>query len=270
VQVGQDLLLTSLKNLPENFTPTVNGKLNLASVTTIPAGFQPTIGENGHLDLSSITAIPDGFSPILIDGDYSSAQITIPAKFLGEDYDGTRQIVASQFNRTFSVEAKAQAAEAGKLHDTKASQERLVSKLAEGGGYLEKEDIVSVSGNTLILKNDLKVSLIVTEIVEADRENEMQVFVELAFEHPEMFKEENSAYPQKSIVKGRWGWGYSEPTQAAKDECLRRAIDDSAVNDSAHKISSYIYRADEMAKRAARDRESTVDNIGGGLLNRLF
>jgi len=39
----------------------ISGYLDLSSVTSIPDGFNPTVG--GYLDLSSVTSIPDGFNP---------------------------------------------------------------------------------------------------------------------------------------------------------------------------------------------------------------
>jgi hypothetical protein len=47
--------------IPEGFNPTVGGDLDLSSLTTIPDGFNPTVG--GDLGLSSLTTIPDGFNP---------------------------------------------------------------------------------------------------------------------------------------------------------------------------------------------------------------
>ena len=39
----------------------VKGSLYLRSLTSIPEGFNPTVG--GHLDLRSLTSIPEGFNP---------------------------------------------------------------------------------------------------------------------------------------------------------------------------------------------------------------
>ena len=39
----------------------INGSLYLRSLTSIPKGFNPTVG--GSLDLSSLTSIPEGFNP---------------------------------------------------------------------------------------------------------------------------------------------------------------------------------------------------------------
>jgi len=59
--VGGDLDLGSVTSLPEGFNPTVGGDLDLRSVTNLPDGFNPTVG--GNLDLRSVTTLPDGFNP---------------------------------------------------------------------------------------------------------------------------------------------------------------------------------------------------------------
>ena len=41
--------LRSLTSIPEGFNPTVGGSLDLRSLTSIPSGFNPTVG--GGLDL---------------------------------------------------------------------------------------------------------------------------------------------------------------------------------------------------------------------------
>jgi len=53
--------LRSLTSIPEGFNPTVGGYLYLSSLTSIPEGFNPTVG--GYLDLRSLTSIPEGFNP---------------------------------------------------------------------------------------------------------------------------------------------------------------------------------------------------------------
>ena len=55
------LNLGSLTSIPDGFNPTVGWSLNLESLTSIPDGFAPTVGGNLHLD--SLTSIPDGFAP---------------------------------------------------------------------------------------------------------------------------------------------------------------------------------------------------------------
>jgi hypothetical protein len=59
--VGGSLYLSSLTSIPNGFNPTVGGYLDLRSLTSIPNGFNPTVG--GYLDLSSLTSIPNGFNP---------------------------------------------------------------------------------------------------------------------------------------------------------------------------------------------------------------
>jgi len=59
--VGCSLYLNSVTSIPEGFNPTVGGYLYLSSVTSIPEGFNPTVG--GDLDLRSVTSIPEGFNP---------------------------------------------------------------------------------------------------------------------------------------------------------------------------------------------------------------
>jgi hypothetical protein len=59
--VGYYLDLKSVTSIPEGFNPTIEGSLNLQNVTSIPEGFNPTIG--GNLYLESVTSIPEGFNP---------------------------------------------------------------------------------------------------------------------------------------------------------------------------------------------------------------
>ena len=49
--------LRSLTSIPDGFNPTVGGDLYLHSLTSIPVGFNPTVG--GYLFLNSLTSIPD-------------------------------------------------------------------------------------------------------------------------------------------------------------------------------------------------------------------
>jgi hypothetical protein len=58
--VGYNLYLDSLTSIPKGFSPTVGGSLYLDSLTTIPKGFNPTVG--GNLFLISVTSIPVGFN----------------------------------------------------------------------------------------------------------------------------------------------------------------------------------------------------------------
>ena len=60
-KIGGYLDLSSLTSIPAGFNPTVGGSLYLDSLTSIPAGFNPTVG--GSLNLNSLTSIPAGFNP---------------------------------------------------------------------------------------------------------------------------------------------------------------------------------------------------------------
>jgi hypothetical protein len=59
--VGGSLFLNNLTSIPEGFNPTVGYSLDLHSLTSIPEGFNPTVGYS--LDLHSLTSIPEGFNP---------------------------------------------------------------------------------------------------------------------------------------------------------------------------------------------------------------
>ena len=56
-----NLYLRNLTSIPDGFNPTVGGNLDLGNLTSIPDGFNPTVG--GYLDLENLTSIPDGFNP---------------------------------------------------------------------------------------------------------------------------------------------------------------------------------------------------------------
>ena len=60
-KIGGYLYLESLTSIPEGFNPTVGESLDLRSLTSIPEGFNPTVG--GYLYLESLTSIPEGFNP---------------------------------------------------------------------------------------------------------------------------------------------------------------------------------------------------------------
>ncbi len=59
-EISGSLDLSSLTSIPEGFNPTVGGYLDLSSLTSIPEGFNPTVG--GYLYLRSLTSIPEGFN----------------------------------------------------------------------------------------------------------------------------------------------------------------------------------------------------------------
>ncbi len=51
---GGNLDLSGLTSIPEGFNPTVGGWLDLSGLTSIPEGFNPTVG--GNLDLRGLTS----------------------------------------------------------------------------------------------------------------------------------------------------------------------------------------------------------------------
>ena len=59
-EISGSLNLDSLTSIPEGFNPTVGYSLYLDSLTSIPEGFNPTVG--GSLYLRSLTSIPEGFN----------------------------------------------------------------------------------------------------------------------------------------------------------------------------------------------------------------
>ena len=78
-KVSGYLYLRSLTSIPEGFNPTVGGDLYLSSLTSIPEGFNPTVG--GYLDLRSLTSIPEGFNPTVGGDLYLSSLTSIPEGF---------------------------------------------------------------------------------------------------------------------------------------------------------------------------------------------
>ena len=63
---GKEIIIDSLDlrgltSIPEGFNPTVGGSLDLNCLTSIPEGFNPTMG--GSLGLDGLTSIPEGFNP---------------------------------------------------------------------------------------------------------------------------------------------------------------------------------------------------------------
>jgi len=71
------LYLNSLTSIPDGFNPTVGGDLFLNSLTSIPDGFNPTVGRS--LYLGSLTSIPDGFNPTVGGDLYLQSVTSIPA-----------------------------------------------------------------------------------------------------------------------------------------------------------------------------------------------
>ena len=78
-EIKGNLYLISLTSIPEGFNPTVGGDLYLSSLTSIPEGFNPTVG--GDLDLISLTSIPEGFNPTV--GGY--LYLRSDSKYIGAD-----------------------------------------------------------------------------------------------------------------------------------------------------------------------------------------
>ena len=60
-KIEGSLGLNGLTSIPEGFNPTVGGSLGLNGLTSIPEGFNPTVG--GDLGLNGLTSIPEGFNP---------------------------------------------------------------------------------------------------------------------------------------------------------------------------------------------------------------
>ena len=77
-KIGGDLI-GSVTSIPQGFNPTVGGYLYLRSVTSIPQGFNPTVG--GNLDLRSVTSIPQGFNPTVGGDLYLGSVTSIPQGF---------------------------------------------------------------------------------------------------------------------------------------------------------------------------------------------
>lgn len=77
--VGVSLDLSSLTSIPEGFNPTTCGSLYLSSLTSIPKGFNPTVV--GGLHLSSLTNIPEGFNPTVGESLHLRRLTSIPEGF---------------------------------------------------------------------------------------------------------------------------------------------------------------------------------------------
>ena len=78
-EYGGSLHLSGLTSIPDGFNPTVGGWLDLRGLTSIPDGFNPTVG--GWLDLSGLTSIPDGFNPTVGGSLHLSGLTSIPDGF---------------------------------------------------------------------------------------------------------------------------------------------------------------------------------------------
>ena len=62
-KIEGNLYIDNVTSIPKGFNPTVGRDLILRNVTSIPKGFNPTVG--GSLYLDSLTSIPKGFNPIV-------------------------------------------------------------------------------------------------------------------------------------------------------------------------------------------------------------
>src|SRR6478736_2487141 len=77
--VGGSLYLGSLTSIPDGFNLTVGYYLDLGSLTSIPDGFNPTVG--GSLYLGSLNSIPDGFNMTVGGSLYLGSMTSIPYVF---------------------------------------------------------------------------------------------------------------------------------------------------------------------------------------------
>jgi hypothetical protein len=78
-KIEGNLNLYSVTSLPEGFNPTVGGYLDLRSVTSLPEGFNPKVG--GCLDLRSVTSLPEEFNPIVGGCLWLSSVTSLPKGF---------------------------------------------------------------------------------------------------------------------------------------------------------------------------------------------
>jgi len=77
--VGGDLWLEGLTSIPSGFNPTVGGSLWLRNLTSIPSGFNPTVGGNLYLD--GLISIPSGFNPTVGGNLWLEGLTSIPSGF---------------------------------------------------------------------------------------------------------------------------------------------------------------------------------------------
>ena len=77
--VGRSLYLNGLTSIPEGFNPTTGWSLYLNGLTFVPEGFSPTTGWNLHLN--SLTSIPEGFNPTVGGNLHLDSLTSIPAGF---------------------------------------------------------------------------------------------------------------------------------------------------------------------------------------------
>ena len=77
--IGGSLRLKRLTSIPSGFNPTVGGDLRLDSLTSIPSGFNPTVGVD--LWLEGLKSIPSGFNPTVGGDLYLDSLTSIPSGF---------------------------------------------------------------------------------------------------------------------------------------------------------------------------------------------
>ena len=71
--------MDSVTSIPKGFNPTVGGYFSMDSVTSIPKGFNPTVG--GNFYMNAVTSIPRGFNPTVGGNFYMNAVTSIPRGF---------------------------------------------------------------------------------------------------------------------------------------------------------------------------------------------
>lgn len=77
--VGGSLWLNGLKEIPENFNPIVGGGLSLNGLKEIPENFSPAVG--GGLSLNGLKEIPENFNPTVGGSLYLDGLKEIPESF---------------------------------------------------------------------------------------------------------------------------------------------------------------------------------------------
>jgi len=142
--VGEGLYLNRLTSIPEGFNPTVGGYLDLSGLTSIPQGFNPTVG--GTLDLNSLTSIPEGFNPT-VGGSLHLGGLTCDfTKLVGPVMWGDKYIKADGiFTEIISVRG-------GVFRVKKLCEEKVFYLVTNGGGKYAHGDSLSEAREDLIYK----------------------------------------------------------------------------------------------------------------------
>ena len=138
--------LDSLTSIPEGFNPTVGGYLNLSSLTSIPEGFNPTAG--GYLDLRSLTSIPEGFNPTVggsLDLKNESKRIqNIPSSYIFTWQSGKYIKVDGMFTEVISKK--------GNVYKVKEINREKVFYIVTNGSTHAHGDTIKEAKNNLIYK----------------------------------------------------------------------------------------------------------------------